>query len=500
MLSSVSGPAAAHISQRHTPYAVLEHPDPAAAESQLGRRTVCLLLAGATLAAAALRLPFLGHQSLWLDEIFTREIVREASLSNLWNHVEATESTPPLFYVLEWLAHARSTVALRLVPALALIAAVPVAYLAFRRLVGQRAALAGAAILAVNPMLVFYSTDARSFGLFVLCALLSVWAFSALLEDASRRRFGLWALACIACVWTHYFGVFVVAAEIVTLLVVRPRLRLATVGWTALLGVCLTPLVPLVTSQSGDERAGFIAGIPLATRVSEAVRQLAMGPNVPRAWLEGAGLAIVGVSLLVGVALVVRARRPGPLVLLALAAIALGLPLLLAALGIEDRFYARNVIAALPLVAALAAPAMLRLRAAPLALYLVLATVTSIWVATDWRYEQADWKAALARAQSLDSGAPILAVGRESAPVVQTYLARQPASAGGVLAGRAWMIVEPVRAAGHRALGPAPTPSLPGFSTLRTLDVQGFVLDLLGAATPTRIAAGEVPGSSLFPG
>jgi mannosyltransferase len=500
MLSSVSGPAAAHTSQGHTPHAVLEHPDPAAAESALGQRTLWLLLAGATLAAAALRLPFLAHQSLWLDEIFTREIVREASLSSLWNHVEATESTPPLFYVLEWLAHARSTVALRLVPALALIAAVPVAYLAFRRLVGQRAALASAAILAVNPMLVFYSTDARSYGLFVLCALLSVWAFSALLADASRRRFGMWALACVACVWTHYFGVFVVAAEVVTLLVVRPRLRLATVGWTALLGVCLTPLVPLVTSQSGDERAGFIAGIPLATRVSEAVRQLAMGPNVPRAWLEGAGLAIVGVSLLVGVALVVCSRRPGPLVVLALAAIALGLPLLLAALGIEDRFYARNVIAALPLVAALAAPAMLRLRAAPLALYLVLATVTSIWVATDWRYEQADWKAALARAQSLDSGAPILAVGRESAPVVQTYLARQPASAGGVLAGRAWMIVEPVRAAGHRALGPAPTPSLPGFSTLRTLDVQGFVLDLLGAATPTRIAAGEVPGSSLFPG
>ena len=62
------------------------------------------------------------------------------------------------------------------------------------------------------------------------------------------------------------------------------------------------------------------------------------------------------------------------------------------------------------------------------------------------------------------------------------------------------MIVEPVRAAGQRALGPAPAPSLPGFSALRTLHVQGFVLELLRAATPTRITAGEVPGSSLFPG
>ena len=254
-------------------------PLPLAAESQLEPRTVWLLLAGATFLAAALRLPFLGHESLWLDEIYTREIVREASLAGVWNHLEATESTPPLFYVLEWLAHARGAVALRLVPALSLTAAVPVAYLAFRRLVGQRAALASAAIVAVNPMLVFYSTDARGYGLFVLSALLSVWAFSALLEGASRRRFGLWALASVACVWTHYFGVFVVAAEVVALLVARPRLRLATAGWTALLAVCLAPLIPLVASQSGDERAGFIAGIPLATRISGSRPPVSDGPK-----------------------------------------------------------------------------------------------------------------------------------------------------------------------------------------------------------------------------
>jgi uncharacterized membrane protein len=40
--------------------------------------------------------------------------------------------------------------------------------------------LATASILAVSPMLVWYSTDARSYGLFVLSALLSVWAASAL--------------------------------------------------------------------------------------------------------------------------------------------------------------------------------------------------------------------------------------------------------------------------------------------------------------------------------
>ncbi|MGC1721114.1 MAG: hypothetical protein WA746_19185, partial [Isosphaeraceae bacterium] len=173
-------------------------------------------------------------------------------------------------------------------------------------------------------------------------------------------------------------------------------------------------------------------------------------------------------------------------------------PLLLAVFGIEDRFYARNIIAAVPLVAALAAPAMLRLRATPLALYLVLASVASVWVATNWRYEQVDWKAALARAEAIEPSAPVVAVTSLGAPVVQTYLGRTPVAPSGVLAQRAWVIAEPIRAARQRALGPAPVPVLPGFSALRTLKVQGFQLVLLSAAKPSQIAVGA--GTSVFPG
>lgn len=491
-------PATASASRVATPQATIAQPGPSASASRSeAPRIVWLVLAAATIVAAALRLPFLGHQSLWLDETYTRDIVREPSLAGLWNHIEATESTPPLYYVLCWLLHARSAVAMRLIPAVSLIATVPVSYLAFRRFVGWRAALATAAMLAVNPLLVFYSTDARGYGLFVLTAVLSAWAFSSLLQSGSRERFGLWVLACVACVWTHYFGIFVVGAEVVTLLAMRSQLRRTTIGWSLLLGVCLIPLVPLVGNQSGDERAGFIAGIPLAKRLSETARQFAMGTNVPRAWLEATGLVVAFLCVLAGGAIAVHSRRPGPRTLLVIAAIALGMPLLLALLGIEDRFYARNVIAAVPLMAALAAPAMLRLRATPLALYLALATLTSVWVATNWRYEQADWKAALAQAESLDRDAPVLAVTQESSPVVQAYLGRSPASAG-VTTKRVWIIVEPIRAAGHRALGPAPLPTLPGFSILRALRVQGFLLSLLGSATPTHLAAS--PGATLFAG
>ncbi len=472
-------------------------PDPV---SGSGRLLVRVVLAIATVVAVALRLPFLGHQGLWLDEVFTREIIRESSLSGVWRHVKATESTPPLYYILGWLLNARSTAAMRAIPAVALVAAVPVGYFTFRRFVGTHAALAVAAILAVNPMLVWYGTDARSYGLFVLTGLMSLWTFSVLLvEDVSTRRFVLWAIASVACVWTHYFGAFLVGAEILVFFVVRPAERRAMVAWAAGVCACLVPLVPLVVSQSSDERASFIEKSSLTTRVSEAVRQSAVGPNVPRSWLEGAGLAIVCIAVAVATWWAVRSRDQPP-ALLVLVVVVCGAPLLLAVVGITDRFYARNLIVAVPLVAALAAPALLRWRAAPLIAYLVVAVVASVWVATDWRYEQADWKNALARAEAVDIHAPVVAVTPFSAPVVQTYLSRSPVGANGLLARQAWLIVEPRRAAGHRALGPAPAPNIPSFVREQALEVQGFRLILQRASRPTRISSTSVPGTIIFPG
>jgi len=252
-------------------------------------------------------------------------------------------------------------------------------------------------------------------------------------------------------------------------------------------------------SQSGDERASFIEKSPLATRVSDAVRQFAMGPNVPRSWLEGAGLAIVCIAVAVATWWAVRSRDRPP-TLLVLLVVVCGAPLLLAVVGITDRFYARNLIVAVPLVAALAAPALLRWRAAPLVVYLVVAVVASVWVATDWRYEQADWRNALARAEAVDPRAPVVAVTTLGVPVVQTYLSRPPVGANGLLARQAWLIVEPRRAAGHRALGPAPMPDIPGFVREQALEVQGFRLILERASRPTRVGPASSPSMTVFPG
>lgn len=456
-------------------------------------RRAWIAVALLTAVAAALRLPFLAHQSFWFDEIYTRDIVGEPTLSAVWHHVKATESTPPLYYVLTWLLGGRSEAALRLIPALSLTAAVPVGYMAFRRPFGERHAVVAAAILAVSPALVSYATDARSYGLYVLTGLLTVWGLFAVLESGTRTRYALWTVASILCVWTHYFGCFFVAAEILALLVLRRRRWVATIAWSAVIAACLVPLVPLVAAQS-DSRAGFIATVPLQSRLKQFVREFAMGPNVPHMGLEVAGVAIASAAVAYGAIYATR-RGEARRALLAIAALGVAAPLLLSLLGIEDRFDPRNVMPALPLAAALAAPGLLRLRGVPMAAYVALALVTSLWVATDWRYEQLDYRGALTTARRDDSQAAIITPTPLYEPVAATYLASEPAHVP-PLARDVWLLVEPKRGYGQRAWHRQPPPlGPPGFAEQRELIVHGFRLVLYAAARPRPVVE---PGSFIF--
>ena len=80
-------------------------------------------------------------------------------------------------------------VALRLPSALAGIATVPVAWAIGRELAGRRAAaIACAALVAVNPLFVWYSQEARAYGLFVFTAALAMLCFLRAEREPTRGR------------------------------------------------------------------------------------------------------------------------------------------------------------------------------------------------------------------------------------------------------------------------------------------------------------------------
>ena len=123
--------------------------------------------------AAAARLPTLAMQSLWYDEAYTPVHVLHASLGATLHAVASSENTPPLWYVLVWaLTRVLGTgvVALRLLSALAGIAIVAVGWAIGREIGSRRTANILAAILAVNPLFVWYAQEARAYELYALAA------------------------------------------------------------------------------------------------------------------------------------------------------------------------------------------------------------------------------------------------------------------------------------------------------------------------------------------
>ena len=268
-----------------------------------------LALVGIVALAEALRFATLGVQSLDFDEAYTVQIVG-GSLGHVFRQVPVTESTPPLYYLLQW-AWAQvfgvGVVGLRTLSALLGTLVVPVAFAAGRRLGGVRAGLVAALLVAVNPLMVWYSQEARSYALLSLLCALSFWAFVCALERPSVAVLAGWALASAAALATHYFAVFLVGVEAVWLLCVFWRRRDArrwvvpAVGAVVIVG---TALLPLAVDQASHNRTEWIEALSLPTRVREVGKKWLTGEIGPVASWELALFVVV-----VGVLLVMALRR-----------------------------------------------------------------------------------------------------------------------------------------------------------------------------------------------
>ena len=368
-----------------------------------------------TLVGGVIRFVGLGRQDLWLDETVTASLL-DRSLGDMLSALESSESTPPLYYVLAW-AWARvvglEPTAIRSLSALVGTLTIPVVYVAGTTLVSRRAGFAAAALAAVSPLLVWYSQEARSYALLTLLTALSFAFFARAIARRSTHAFVGWAASSALALATHYFAVFLIAAEAVALLWLIPRRRATLVGASAV-GATGLLLAPLVLGQASGS-ATWVREVDLARRVGESLRQLIIpsfppiwaGTNVPETAYAGLWPVAVGVlAVAVGIAVVLgRGReRRGVLLALAIGGIAVLGPLALAvagqvvADGRGDFVLYRNFLPAwLPMAVVVAGGLCVR-RTGVLGVVGVLAIVAGSCVvlalmSSEERFERDDWSA-----------------------------------------------------------------------------------------------------------
>ena len=388
-----------------------------------------LIVVALTVLAATLRFAGIGHQSLWYDESFTATLVRHP-VGQMLGLLPRTELTPPLYYLVAWVwtrVFGFGAVGLRSLSALAGVATVPAIYAAGRTLVSERAGLIAAALACCNPLLIWYSQEARSYSLLTLLATLSLVAFAYVRKPhPSWRQLGAWAVAAGLTLATHYYAVLIVVPEALWLLWVHRRDRRVLLAIAAVAAFGLA-LLPIAISQRPN--ASWIATWPLDQRLSQIAPQYLLGTGAPaRTWLKlGGALAV----LLAAVLLVWRAdprERGGALVAGALGVMGFLLSLGLIVAGV-DELITRNVILVLIPLLLLIAGGLGARRAGLLG---VIGAVTlcaigltaAIAVAEDWRLQRPDWQAV---ATAIGAGRPTPRAGR--AIIIQDFTKLLPLAA-----------------------------------------------------------------------
>lgn len=449
------------------------------------------LLGAIVLLGVVVRFPTLGEQSFWYDEAITHGIVAHG-FGHVLSTVPQSESTPPLYYVIVWLWSRVSGLhefGLRAFSALCGTVTIPVVWLLGKRVVSERVGLVAATLTAVNPLLFWYSQEARAYALLVLISALSLLALLWATESPRPRRLLAWGGLCAVALATHYFAVFLVVAETGWLLYVLRRRGsarpIAVVCGLAPIAVVGAALLPLVVHQA-DGRASFIADRSgsLGFRAVQFVRQDVVAFDQPAKTLTSiTAVVLVGFALVLLVRRADRREREGVLMPLVVGAGAVLLALLIAAVG-TDYVNTRNLLPSWPALVVVVATGFGSARSGWLGRWALLALVTIsaacvVGVVSDTRFQRADWRGA-----AMAMGPPTIPraiVADHNAPgALEPY-------ATGISSFPATLPIQEVdvfalvyRKTGARVSSypprPAVPPALPGFTVVERRETDGYTL------------------------
>jgi mannosyltransferase len=228
-----------------------------------------------------LRVWGLHSQSLTTDEAW--------ELQNVARGLMAADGFPPLYNLLlhRWLHLFPYSLAARWLSVLFGVLCVYFGWLLGRRIAGDAVGLWTALFLAVSPLHIWYSQEARSYALFLLLATVALWALLRALESDLFLDWSLYATTATAGMYVHYyFVVVVIAGGIVVLHGRRGRHQLAkpVAAHAALAALCL-PLLWLILPDLALQRGSQYSNQPrfsvLVYTYVSMVTGYTLGPSLP---------------------------------------------------------------------------------------------------------------------------------------------------------------------------------------------------------------------------
>lgn len=231
-----------------------------------------------TLIGAVFRV-IVANQSLFADELSTYWISATHGLGGVLSllyssgRIQHAEITPPLSFLASWLTTRPGTSPelLRLPALVSGIATIPVVYVLGLRTVGRRAALLATAVTALSPFMIYYSAEARAYGLLMLLVCCSTLSMLLALDTGRRRYWVLYAVFSAAAFYTHYTCLFVLAVQLAWLLWARPQVRRPALLANAAAAALVIPWIPGLIADLRSPTVKILSAIsaftPYAVRI-----------------------------------------------------------------------------------------------------------------------------------------------------------------------------------------------------------------------------------------
>ncbi|MDE2898172.1 MAG: glycosyltransferase family 39 protein [Chloroflexota bacterium] len=319
---------------------------------------VAVVVLGAVL--RSMRLQQLGDFDF--DEVASVWYARSLPLDIIAAIAEAPFEHPPLYYVAlhywtTWFGEQEPIVRWLSVPFGVLL--IPATYQLARLYLRPWPAVFAAGVVAVSPMLVFFSREARMYAAAALFGTLALWLFERAMRRGRRRDWVWLALTIVIGAYVDYTAALAVVAMNLTLPWRFRQQRRRVVAFVAIELACVAAALPWVLLARGvqDSLPAFGSGSLGLGLIQEVAASAWLDVFVGDAAVRGGGRAgalvagVLGALVIVGAALALARRTAG--LLLAQVAAVLGF---LALLLIFDKDYqSRYLLPAIPTLAVVAA-------------------------------------------------------------------------------------------------------------------------------------------------
>ncbi|MBI2196515.1 glycosyltransferase family 39 protein [Candidatus Daviesbacteria bacterium] len=182
------------------------------------------------------------NQSLWLDEAINVMAARSFSLWGMVTQYAVADFHPPGWFIILWVwgkTFGYSEIAVRIPSVIIGVLTIYITYLLGKKLISKNVGLIAALLLAINPLHIYYSQEARMYALAALAVSLNMLLFIDFVRGGKggKGSMVIYVLSNIFILLSDYVAYLIFPVQFVFLLFLRKE---ALRGWSIrLVAACL---------------------------------------------------------------------------------------------------------------------------------------------------------------------------------------------------------------------------------------------------------------------